>query len=319
MMNIQTSPISDEAWFSQHEFVNFKPIIPTKVEMSPPKKELEDEEWKFSPKLFTIPKHNMFQFEYHEAEIVAFRNFNKFFIHLVSDKVEQDVLEARMQKYYGNSEPQYFVPSRGCFAAYQVDEVWRRCVIQNSRLTRKTCSIFLLDLGIEMNQVPMSDLRNLSVKFYDVKQAAVECKLGNIEPMEQFKYVYPEKAVKEFKKLAIDSKFEMRIMVTQEAELGGAVSVEVHVMPNNRKSINLNAMLAVKLKQAKWTGFEAPETIIQGQEVSTEYDKTISKITDDKAVVKIIVRDIFTPSEFYAALSSRQNGDINQSKKNYLN
>lgn len=307
MIKNRTSSSSGEDWFIQHEF-NFKPIIQTKVETSPIHTELEDEDWNTTPKLPTIPKHSMFQFEYHDAEIVVFRNLSKFFIRLVNDEKEQEVLDAKMQKFYGKSENQHqLLPACGRFAAYQVDGVWRRCVIQNLKLSNRTCNIFLLDLGIEM-VVPMSDLKSLSAKFYDVKQAAVECNLGYIEPMKQFQNNYPEKAVKEFKKYAIDSKFKMRIMVTQEAEFGGAVSVVVHVIPNNRKSINLNAMLAVKLKLAKWTGFESPETISQGPGVSTAY-KTTSKITDDKETrVKIVMLDIFTPSEFYAALSSRQSG-----------
>lgn len=275
---------------------------------SPPTKRKERKE---------IVKRTTSKFVDFNAIITHFEGFEKFYVQRVDSIVELDEMEVAMQQFYKDTANQHAVvrPYIGFYAAVIENGVWHRCVITQQMDDDLNVKVFLIDFGQALT-VSSSNLMNLSFKFFGVKQAAIKCCLADIAPKPEYNYKYPEKAMKAFKKMAIDKEFIMRITPVRDVKHDEAAAVVVSVFPGNRKKINLNAMI-VNLNCARSTGDDSRKMVSKDNELEYSPKKRSPQIDEDsksdgrKKRFEIEIIRIVNPGEFYAKVKCDKKGECN--------
>lgn len=270
-----------------------------------------------------IPKPELIQFYYFEAKIVGFESFDKFYV--VRDSIdetlkEEDFME-EMQNFYNAQQDSLqklkVLRFEGFIAAVRDDErVWRRCIVQSWE--GDDCQLLLCDLGIIV-AAKFQELKPLARKFLSHVQAAIPCRLADISPKDVNNFSYQEKAIKEFKKLAIDSSFRVKVLVTKAPKNDSPLQVVVYVFPQNGKKINLNAYLVERLDCANSTGCYSENMItadddddncgsaISSNQIHLPKEDSVATVTGKKRVEVEVLR-VINPGEFYVSLKQQEQG-----------
>jgi hypothetical protein len=155
-------------------------------------------------------------------------------------------------------------------------------------------------------------LRTLSQRFCGTKQAAIKCCLADIRPKKEYNSQYPQTALKEFKKLVVNTKHDLKLFVPRLVLASETTPVVIFLCPNNGNRININAWLVVKLKCAESTGDNSRKMISIDEDFvdkpKSELVVSEKTVGEKKTRVQVEILQIVSPSEFYVALKSRKNG-----------
>ena len=278
---------------------------------------VNSENWTSIRRKFDIGKHEMFQYRSFTAEITHFESLFSFHVRQVDQPFleQQKQLEKEIMNFYSKKSHQYKAvkPYIGYIGAVLVDGVWRRC-----RMTghcRQKIEVFLVDVGGKIT-VDHEAFYQLHPKFVHVKQAAIHCCLGDVKPKPEHNSLYPERASREFKKLLIDSNFEVNVMIRRVVIGDSPAQVIVYFYPNNGEKCNFNAMLVHKFDCAVSIGDDSKAVVMVTKDIRFESMPIIEKKKKTKnssgdVKKKRIAVDflkIYNPGEFYVALKHREDG-----------
>lgn len=248
-----------------------------------------------------------------DAKILHFESFDCFYVGKVSPKNEYDhqTLLEKMQIYYSNPTcPVANDPFDGFLCAVPDDGFWRRGIVKSVK--KDQVKVYLVDIGKVITTIK-TNVKLLKYSFIKITAAAaIKCSLADIKPKKQYDSIYPEKAIKEFKKLTINSGFIIRVLPKDIAPEGLANPVVIYAYPNNGTRINLNAMLVVRMECAISTGSNSLEML----EVETDTlhkKKVVAKRNGSNEIKKQMEVEILkfvSPNEFYAVLRHKVKGEF---------
>lgn len=253
---------------------------------------------------FHISQERFFGGNIYEVEIQSFESFDCFYVRIkngVIMKKHEDLKDAMQEFYsYPYNRNDVVRPSVGFYAVVQHEGMWRRCI--TTYVTANNCTVFLNDLGKHL-EVATGDLKKAKPEFSQVSQAAIKCCLGIIEP-KAVDSTYPEKAVKEFKKITMKLGLPLKALMMRNSIKDAAIPVIVYAFPNNGKKINVNAMLVSKLDGAKF--ISQPYPMIEEDESSENKKLKSSPVVlhqDISTRIEVLVLRVVSPSEFYVSLT----------------
>lgn len=275
-----------------------------------------------------IPKHEMVQYKYFTAEVLCINGIEDFYIRQNDKDIREcdNKLKNQMQEHYSVpiNQKQAQILYNGFVGAAQVENEWYRAIITKKSLSH--CEIFLLDEGRHHN-VSIHLIKDLHCDFWNYKQAAIKCCLADVAPMQQYNYEYPEKVIKEFRKIAMQRKFKIKVMVTKAVnDENLPVPVGLYAFSENGMRILFNSILVERLQAASSTGNESrkpiffidddtrslpnvpspPSTAISQK---SQLQRTlINDATENR--LEATVLNIANPGEFYVMIKRCEQGKI---------
>lgn len=262
---------------------------------------------------YMIPKPRLVRLLMFEAKIIHFENFDNFYVHKVASKTddEHSKLYKQMQCHYNlASRPFENKVFQGFICAVCEDGVWRRGIVKHVKETQ--AEVFLVDVGKTMT---MDKDKIMPLKPQHMKEpsaGAIKCCLADVRPTKENKMMYPEKVIKEFKKIVTNPNFTVQILPKEISSDDAPSPAVVYVFPGNGWRVNLNAMLVERMKCAESAGKDSIEVIeidpyAEPQDLPV-IPKTKPKKSEAKIHVAIEMLYIISPNEFYGVLKHRKDG-----------
>lgn len=262
--------------------------------------------------LYQIPKPKLVRLLMFDVKIVHFVDFDHFFICKISSKVDYDLskLHNQMQNFYreASGTPVHNF-SEGSVCAVADNGIWHRGIIKRLG-SEQEVDVFLVDVG-KFVTADKKNVKQLNDRFIKEPAAAIKCCLADIKPKKENGMKYPGKAVKEFKKLAIDSGNAVRVLLKEVAAADESNPAIVYVFPGNTGvRVNINAMMVEWMDCAISTGSDSLETLEPDPYPCKLRDVPKQKKDPTKTHMEVEILHIVSPNEFYAALKDHKEGKL---------